>query len=64
MKRIQSKSLAMALLRGAVVLGGLMATACFTLFTESWDSLFAVALIGITATILFDECLKRLSHAE
>ena len=64
MKRIQNKSLAMALLRGAVALSGLMATVCFALFCESWNSLFAVALIGITATTLFDEYLKRLSHAE
>lgn len=54
----------MALLRGAVVLSGLMSTVCFALFTESWNSLFAVVLIGITATTLFDEYLKRLSHAE
>ena len=64
MKRIENKSLAMALLRGAVALSGLMATVCFALFTESWNSLFAVVLIGITATTLFDEYLKRLSHAE
>lgn len=55
MKRINNKSLAMALLRGAVALSGLMATVCFALFTESWNSLFAVSLTGLAITVLLDE---------
>ena len=54
----------MALLRGAVALSGLMATVCFALFTESWNSLFAVSLSGLTIVVLFDEYLKRLKHVE
>lgn len=62
MKRIQNKSLAMALLRGAVALSGLMATVCVALFMESWNSLFAVSLLGITVVVLIDENIKALSH--
>ncbi len=62
MKRIQNKSLAMVLLRGAVVLSGLMATTCFALFAESWNSCFAVALCGLTVTILMEEHLKSLTR--
>lgn len=62
MKRITNKNLAMALLRGAVVLSGLMATVCFAFFTESWNSCFAVALCGLTVTILMDEHLKSMTR--
>ena len=62
MKRIINKFLAIALLRGAVALSGLMATVTFALFTESWNSCFAVALIGVTATVIMDEHLKRLKY--
>lgn len=58
MKRIQNKNLAMALLRGAVALSGLIATVCFALFCESWNSLFAVSLAGITVVVLTDENIK------
>jgi len=63
MKRINNKTLAMALLRGAVALSGLMATACFALFCESWNSLFAVSLAGLTITVLLDETIKSNRHA-
>jgi hypothetical protein len=62
MKKIQNKSLAMALLRGAVALSGLMATMCFALFCESWNSLFAVSLAGLTITVLLDETIKAKYH--
>lgn len=62
MKRITNKSLAMALLRGAVALSGLMATMTFALFTESWNSLFAVSLAGLTITVLLDETIKSNHH--
>ena len=62
MKRIQNKSLAMALLRGAVALSGLMATVCVALFTESWNSLFVVCLFGLTVTVLLDETIKSNHH--
>jgi hypothetical protein len=62
MKRINNKNLAMALLRGAVALSGLMATVCFALFCESWNSCFAVALCGLTVTVLTDENLKHLTR--
>ena len=52
----------MALLRGAVALSGLMATACFALFTESWNSLFVVCLFGLTITVLLDEIIKSNHH--
>jgi hypothetical protein len=58
MKRINNKTLAMALLRGAVALSGLMATMTFALFTESWNSLFAVSLAGLIITVLLDEKIK------
>jgi len=58
MKRINNKTLAMALLRGAVALSGLMATACFALFCDSWNSLFAVSLTGLAAVVLLDETIK------
>lgn len=62
MKRITNKSLAMALLRGAVALSGLMVTVCFALFCESWNSLFAVSLAGLTITVLLDETIKSNHH--
>ena len=62
MKRITNKSLATALLRGAVALSGLMATMTFALFTESWNSLFAVSLTGLTITVLLDETIKSKYH--
>jgi hypothetical protein len=60
MKRITNKSLATALLRGAVALSGLMATVCFLLLCNSWQSLFAVSLAGITIVALTDEHIKSL----
>lgn len=63
MKRL-NQNVAVGVLRTLTALGGLMATVCFALFCESWNSCFAVALCGLTATTLFDEYLKRLSHAE
>ena len=62
MKRITNKNLAMVLLRGAVALSGLMATACFALFCESWNSLFVVCLFGLTVTVLLDETIKSNHH--
>lgn len=62
MKRITNKSLAMALLRGAVALSGLMATVCVALFCESWNSMFAVSLAGLTITVLLDETIKSNHH--
>lgn len=57
MKRINNKNLAVALLRGVTALSGLMATVCAAFFTESWNSLFAVILLGVTATVLIDEVI-------
>lgn len=62
MKRITNKNLAMALLRGAVALSGLMATVCTALFCESWNSLFAVSLAGLAAVVLLDETIKSNHH--
>lgn len=58
MKRI-NKKLAMTILRGVVALSGLMATGCVALFTESWNSLFIVSLVGITIVVLIDEHIKN-----
>lgn len=58
MKKVNNK-LAMTLLRGVVALSGLMVTGCVALFTESWNSLFIVGLVGITIVVLIDEHIKN-----
>ena len=56
MKKINNK-LAMALLRGAVALSGLMATIIAALFTESLSSCALILLIGGVAITLADESI-------
>lgn len=57
MKKMNNK-LAMALLRGAVALSGLMATMTVALFTESLQSCGLVLLVGAIAITLVDESIK------
>lgn len=57
MKRL-NQNVAVGVLRTLTALSGLMATTCFTLFCESWNSLFAVSLVGITVVVLTDENIK------
>ena len=58
MKRINNK-LAMALLRGAVALSGIMATVCVALFTESLNSCVLTLLVGAIIITLVDELVKN-----
>ena len=61
MKKINNK-LAMALLRGAVALSGIMATMIIVLFTENLKSCMLTLLIGVSTVVLVDEII--LSHGE
>lgn len=56
MKRINNK-LAMALLRGAVALSGIMTTVCVAFFTESLNSCILALLTGASVTVLIDEII-------
>ena len=59
MKRLNKIS-GVALLRGVTFLSGIMATMCFASFMESWNTLFAVVVIGVTVTTIMDEQIKSL----
>lgn len=58
MKKVNNK-LAMALLRGAVTLSGLMATMTIALFTESLHSFVLVLLIGAMTITLVEEIIFK-----
>lgn len=57
MKKVNNK-LAMALLRGAVALSGIIATITVALFTENLNSCVLVLLVGAIAITLVDELIK------
>lgn len=59
MKKINNK-LAMALLRGAVALSGIMVTMTVVLFTENLKSCVLVLLVGAVAITLVDESISKL----
>lgn len=56
MKKMNNK-LAMALLRGAVALSGLMATMTIALFTESLSSCVLALLVGALVIVVIDEMI-------
>ena len=58
MKKVNNK-LAMALLRGAVTLSGLMTTMTVALFTESLHSFVLVLLIGAMTITLVEEIIFK-----
>ena len=57
MKKINNK-LAMALLRGAVALSGIIATITVAFFTESLHSCGLTLLVGAIIVTLVDESIK------
>ena len=58
MKKVNN-NLAMALLRGAVTLSGLMTTMTVALFTESLHSFILVLLIGAMTITLVNEIIFK-----
>lgn len=52
MKKITNSKIQTALLRGAVLISGIMCTMGAMLFTTTYSGLFAVAFIGGTVTSL------------
>lgn len=59
MKRITNKKLQTALLRGAVLLSGCMATVTAMLFCETIGSLAAILTLGVVCTTLIDNYISE-----